>query len=356
MRTPGKRRGRRWFVVAAVGSLVAFAGAGTAAVGLGNGPEAPAAQPAPATAKVHRTTLVDSQTFTGNLEYSDPTPMTSRLSGTVTRLPQVGQVVQPGDALYWIDNQPILLMAGNMPAFRPLAVNTKGPDVRQLEKNLRALGYTGFTVDDTFTAGTADAVKRWQKRRGLAETGVVELGRVLFQPGPLRVGTHKVRVGDQTGAGPLYESTSTVRRVVLSIELKYRHLAPQGGRATVVLPGGKTVAGIITDTEATDQQNDQQDSGTAKAKVTVKIADQKAFDGYDQGPVDVRLVKQERKNVLAVPIVALLALDGDRYGVEVVTGRRTNVVRVEVGLFAAGKVEIRGAGIAEGIDVSVPAT
>jgi hypothetical protein len=89
-----------------------------------------------------------------------------------------------------------------------------------------------------------------------------------------------------------------------------------------------------------------------KVTVTVTVADQPALAA--DAPVEVRLVARERADVLAVPVVALLALDGDRYGVEVVDGGSVRVVPVEVGLFAQGQVEISGAGIAEGVTVSVP--
>ncbi|GAA3107035.1 peptidoglycan-binding domain-containing protein [Nonomuraea salmonea] len=57
-----------------------------------------------------------------------------------------------------------------------------GKDVESLERNLDKLGYDGFTVDDEFTWDTAQAVMEWQDDRGLPETGVVELGRVVFAP------------------------------------------------------------------------------------------------------------------------------------------------------------------------------
>ena len=75
----------------------------------------------------------------------------------------------------------------------------------------------------------------------------------------------------------------------------------------------------------------------------------------DAAPVDVTLVSKTKENVLTVPIAALLALAEGGYGVQVVDGQRTYYVAVETGLFAGGRVEVSGAGLAEGMVVGVPA-
>jgi hypothetical protein len=58
--------------------------------------------------------------------------------------------------------------------------------------------------------------------------------------------------------------------------------------------------------------------------------------------------------VLAVPVVALLALPKGGFGGEVVDGATTRIVPVRTGMFAAGRVEVRGKGIADGARVGVP--
>jgi multidrug efflux system membrane fusion protein len=57
--------------------------------------------------------------------------------------------------------------------------------------------------------------------------------------------------------------------------------------------------------------------------------------------------------VLAVPVGALLALAEGGYGLEVVRGGTSAVVAVDTGMFADGKVEVSGGGIAEGTVVGV---
>jgi len=58
--------------------------------------------------------------------------------------------------------------------------------------------------------------------------------------------------------------------------------------------------------------------------------------------------------VLAVPVAALLALPEGGFGVEIVEGNTTRIVAVKTGMFAAGRVEVSGEGIAEGMKVGVP--
>jgi membrane fusion protein, multidrug efflux system len=70
--------------------------------------------------------------------------------------------------------------------------------------------------------------------------------------------------------------------------------------------------------------------------------------------VDVDFVSQQRKDVLAVPVAALLALPNGGYGVQVVQGGATRIVAVKTGMFAAGRVQISGGGIAEGLTVGMP--
>ncbi|MFD0741410.1 hypothetical protein ACFQ1L_05290 [Phytohabitans flavus] len=89
-------------------------------------------------------------------------------------------------------------------------------------------------------------------------------------------------------------------------------------------------------------------------EVTVTVADQKALGTLDQAPVDVILESDKRENVLTVPLNALVALAEGGYGLQVVEGGTTRYVAVETGMFAGGKVEVSGDGLAEGMVVGVP--
>jgi peptidoglycan hydrolase-like protein with peptidoglycan-binding domain len=157
------------------------------------------------TATVERRTLAERTTVDGTLGYAGAAEVYDRLGGTFTWLPAVGAVVLRGGTLFKINNLPVVLMYGSVPAYRALSEGVSdGPDVGELNANLGALGYDSegaIGVSEHFGAATAAAVRRWQHAEGLAETGKVELGRVVFAPGARRVTTVHVVVGqDPPGA------------------------------------------------------------------------------------------------------------------------------------------------------------
>ncbi len=201
------RRRLRWL---AAGAVAVAAAAVLAVVLLGSGSSAHhgAETGVPAgdtTASVTRRTLSESSTVSGTLGYGATLELYDRLGGTFTWLPSVGAVVGRGGTLWQIDDLPVVLMYGSVPAYRTLKEGVSdGPDVTELNENLIDLGcdpYGAITDDETFGEATAAAVKRWQKADGLPETGEVELGRVVFTPDARRVTAVKVTLGqDPPGA------------------------------------------------------------------------------------------------------------------------------------------------------------
>ncbi|MEW2357631.1 peptidoglycan-binding protein [Spirillospora sp. NPDC029432] len=339
-------------VFAATGVVVA-AGAGLATAGLGGGGEAPAARGAlpPATAPIERTTLVETRTVDGTLGYGTARTV-SGTGGTVTWLARAGTAVARGRWAYKIDNRPVPLLYGPLPLYRTLAGGTEGPDVRQFERNLRALGYTGFTVDEDYGAATAAAVRRWQEDLGLPETGKVAPGSVLVVPGEIRVAERKAAVGDRAG-GAILTYTGTTRKVSVDLDVQYQRLAKEGAGVTIELPDGATTKGTITGVGRVAKEG-RGDEPTTVA-VTVAVRGQGALGTYDKAPVEVHLTAGRHADVLAVPIAALLARPGGGYSVQVVENGRARTVPVETGAFSEGRVEISGAGLAEGMKVGVPA-
>jgi membrane fusion protein, multidrug efflux system len=157
------------------------------------------------TAAVTRRTLSESSTVNGTLGYGAALELYDRLGGTFTWLPSVGAVIGRGGTLWRIDDAPVVLMYGAVPAYRTLRQGiSDGPDVTELNRNLIELGYDPYgaiTDEEVFGEATTAAVKRWQKAERLSETGEVELGRVVFAPSARRVTAVKVALGqDPPGA------------------------------------------------------------------------------------------------------------------------------------------------------------
>ncbi|WP_433179267.1 peptidoglycan-binding protein [Actinoallomurus sp. CA-150999] len=328
--------------------------AGLAAAGLGGGGGTPTGRSTlpPATARIERTTLVETQKVDGTLGYGTTrTAAGAGGRGVLTWLAAPGTVVSRGRPAYRVDDHPVPLLYGSLPIYRTLSDGTKGRDVLQFEQNLQALGYTGFTVDKTYTAATADAVKRWQKDLGLDQTGRIAPGSVLVASGEIRVAERKAQVGDRP-SGPVLTYTGTSREVSIDLDVQYQRLAKKGAKVSIELPGGGTTKGRIT-TVGKVATAGHGDNPTTVA-VTVTVDDQGALGSFDKAPVEVYLTSERHANVLAVPIEALLAQADGGYGVQVVEGGHVRTVPVETGAFTEGKVEISGSGLAEGMSVGVP--
>jgi len=314
-------------------------------------------QPLPVnTAKVTKQTLKDTETEDGELGFGTTSTAVNRSGGTITSLPDSGQELRRNSTVYSVDNKPTTLLYGALPSYRRLANGSEGEDVRQLEQNLEALGYTGFTVDDEYTSSTAEAVEEWQDDLGLDETGVVELGAVLYAPGRIRI--HSVQA--QEGAPlppnqPVLTYTGTTKAVTVQLDVADQRLAKPKAKVTCTLPDGKSVAGEIekVSTVIIPAASPDKDPET-KIEVIVAIGNQKAVAGWALASVDVTFTASERKHVLTVPVAALVALREGGFGVEVTDGSSSHYVPVKTGLFAGGQVEVSGAGIKAGTLVGIP--
>jgi hypothetical protein len=354
-----RRRGGRTRVVAvATTAAVAVAAGVAAAVGFGgdNPGTATAGTLPPANAQITRQTLIDSESVSGELGYGETRTAAVRAGGTITWMAGTGSRITRGKPLYSVDNAKVVLLYGTLPAYRTLRSGDTGADVKQFERNLSALGYDGFTVDDEYTSATADAVEEWQDDLGLDETGRVELGQVVYAANEVRVDSHEATVGDaaQPGSGVL-TYTGTARVVTATLDVDDQPLARKGGKVTVTLPDGKDVAGTIATVETVIETGSGAEAESeTKIEVTVTAADPKALGGFDSASVDVAFIADQRADVLTVPVAALLALAEGGYGVQLVEGGTTRIVAVETGLFASGRVEISGAGVAEGATVGMP--
>lgn len=194
-------RGRRRLAAAAI----VVAGAALAAVlllGSGSPPPKSAGAslgPGRTASVVTRRTLTESATVEGTLGYGAKLDLYNRLAGTFTWLPAVGEVVGRGDTLWRIDDRPVVLMYGRVPAWRTLKEGIgDGPDVAELNHNLIDLGFDPYgEIEELahFGPATAAAVRRWQEAEHLRKTGEVELGRIVFAPGARRVTALEVVVG-----------------------------------------------------------------------------------------------------------------------------------------------------------------
>jgi peptidoglycan hydrolase-like protein with peptidoglycan-binding domain len=156
----------------------------------------------------------------------------SQLTGMITWVAEPGTVIQQGDVLYRVDDQPVTVLYGNIPAYRDMTSgyfvhdplpndqdNTRfvpiaqtGEDSRQLEQALIDLGYD--LPLDQVTYGNNSATRRiaqmiwnWQRDLGTTVDGIVHLGEVIFFPGPAQVLEIITLPGDQADGWIMTVST-----------------------------------------------------------------------------------------------------------------------------------------------------
>ena len=278
------------------------------------------------------------------------------ISGTVTSIAEEGTLVGRGDPLIALSLEPVVLLIGDLPAFRTMTAGVDGDDVLQLEENLVALGFgdiEGFEVDGDYDTATSLAVAAWQASVGASPDGVVNLGDVIFAPNPLRVGQQLVSIGDLVMSGTPIMTTS-VGETFVTVELSTddQDLVEVGDSVVVELPDGTLEPATITEIGTVVLANQQ---GGTYFEMTIALDDPDAAQGLDEAPVDVEVIGDRADDVLAVPVTALLALAEGGYAVEVVNeDGTTTLIGVEPGLFAEGFVEIAGQGLRAGMQVVVP--
>ncbi|EFL16822.1 peptidoglycan-binding protein [Streptomyces sp. C] len=379
----GARRRGTW-LLGAVAAVLAVSGGGYAVLAPppqdgGRRQDAADALP-PATAPVTRGDLSSGLQVDGTLGYAQERRLSAPGAGVLTWIAAEGSAVERDGRLFEVNGKAVRLMYGAVPVYRALRAGDKGEDVRQLKRNLIALGYgTGLDAQDgTFTAGTAAAVKRWQKAHKAPETGEVAREDIAFASGPQRVKRTEAALGDEPGPGkPVLTVTGTERIVRFQLDAAKAGSAKTGDKVTVRLPGGGSAAGKVDSvggTAGTDDQNGGGSGGSGgsgggsgaggggggggdkKAKVDVSVVfdDPGSVKGPEQSPVSVELTGETRTGVLSVPVNALLALPGGGFGVQVVENGRAREVKVELGMFGKGRVEVGGGGLAEGMRVGVP--
>jgi peptidoglycan hydrolase-like protein with peptidoglycan-binding domain len=350
---PSRRRGRRW--AAGVLAVALLGAAGWWAAGHpGLDTSTPTAAPAAptATATVTRGDLNGQTKIAGTLGYAGSATVQSPLAGRITWLPTAGRVIGRGGTLLAVDNRPVQLFYGPKPAWRDLSTGVDdGPDIRQLERNLVALGYDPdhqMTVDNHFTAATAAAVKRWQKARGLDQTGRFTTGMpAVFLPWPARVQTLNATVGGRAApGGPIYTVTSAVHQVTVDLDVSQQSYIKAGDRVQVVLPNGRRTKGRVSEVGRVAQTSGEAPNQTTTIPVTVALDHPNAGGRLDQAPVEVYVTTQTRRGVLAVPVTALLALKEGGYAVETVDAAGNHrLVAVRLGVFSNGMVEVSGTGL-----------
>jgi peptidoglycan hydrolase-like protein with peptidoglycan-binding domain len=182
-------------------------------------------------------------------------------------------------------------------------------------------------------------------------------------------GEHPSGKGGEGGAGTVVLSTTSNQQIVaLQVKADQQQLAHVGEPAPVKLPDGDVVGGRITSvgtvaTESSESEKGGGDGGGGEkgggsapgngesATIAVTIVLDHRVAHLDAAPVSVELVKESRRDVLAVPATSLIGTAGGGYALQTLEDNRRADVPVTPGMFANGYVQVEGTGVREGLTV-----
>jgi peptidoglycan hydrolase-like protein with peptidoglycan-binding domain len=358
--------GRRWALAAATVVV-----AGVCGVVLLSGAEhstAAARASAANTAKVEKGELSALVSGAGTLTYrarSDGSPyaVVNQAGGVYTQLPEAGDKVGCGDVIYRVNNRPVVLLCGTVPAYRALHLGVRGPDVRQLNRTLHMLGYDADThvriepADNAFTSSTEQALRLLQRKKGVGVTGALATADAVFLPEAIRVAkvTGQVGAPAQPGA-PVLGATSNKLHVRVDLDASRQGEVKRGDRARITLPGNTSVTGRVAGFGRVAQAEQGSQAADATIPTFINLDDPAKAAGLDHAPVDVDITTEGVENALSVPVTALVGKAGGGFAVEVVrAGGGRALVAVKLGLFdtGGGRVQVGGA-LHAGDSVVVP--
>ncbi len=287
-------------------------------------------------------TLSTTNEADGEIVFVDRRPVTTLRAGTITSIAAVGTEVSSGSAVYALDEVPTIALAGAVPAWRAMTVDDVGVDVAQLEAALVELGYDPdgeVTVDDAYTTVTATMVERWQADAGLAVTGTVDLGSVLFVPDGAGLASVVTGVGRSVTAGTeVAVLTSGRQQLEVTIAADRRASIEVGDAVTARLPDRATVDATIVEITP---------AGGGGWSATARLDGALLTDGGsplpdgEAVPVTVSWTEVVAEEVTTVSAGALTRLDSGAYAVEVVDDQgTTHVVEVGIGRASGSSIEI----------------
>ncbi len=344
---------RPW-VLAGAAVLVAMAATGGVVATSGGKEATAAAQEPPAnTVRVERGKLSDMVSLDGTLTYrarSDGSPYSAinQAGGIYTELPAAGDKVDCGDVFYRVDDAPVLMLCGTVPAYRDLDMGDEGNDVRQLNRNLHKLGANVDPGDSDFTWRTEEALKKL----GLA------IDDAVFLPKPARISKVTGELGGSARPGAqVAQATSDTLEVQVDLEASQQGEVNVGDRAQITLPGNTSVKGKVDRLGRVAESAGKDDAvGNATIPAYISLDEPQKARGLDRAPVQVDITTKGVESALSVPVTALVGKSGGGFAVEVVRdGGRRELVAVRLGLFDTtdGRVEVEG-DLDEGDQVVVP--
>ncbi|MGO1401226.1 MAG: peptidoglycan-binding domain-containing protein [Flaviflexus sp.] len=170
----------------------------------------------------------------------------SPAQGTITEiLIDSAEPRHVGDVVYRVDELPVVLAQGAVPAYQTMEMNAEGDDVRQLQEFLTGEWHYVGAVDGKMGRQTVSTVKAWQKELGVPQSGAVGPGDIVFVPhAPLSLEfTSEVRVGDRLQGGEqLLYLLSDAPEFIMQLSPNHSVDLPTGSRVEMTWNGADRTA------------------------------------------------------------------------------------------------------------------
>jgi hypothetical protein len=229
----------------------------------------------------------------------------------------------------------------------PAATTDKGPTTTQTHPPTRVVRRTVHDGEAVLTAALIKAIKAWQRHLELPASGELTVGSVLVLPAAVRVSALSAQVG-APATGELLSTTSTSKVITVLADQSEAATVDNGDHATVALSDGTTTPAKVTSVGTALQTQDGGDPSSPKLTITLVLDQPSKLKQVDSADLQVSFAAQTHKQVLTVPISALLALQEGGYALQTPAGA---LIAVKTGIFADGQVEVSGTGINEGMTV-----
>ena len=356
------QRPRRALIISlSIAGALALVGGGAFAYTSFTAPSEAVVQPPTksSTEAVESGSLKAEVTVPGTLDFAAPSSLQATTTGTLTYVPQAGAVLHAGDILYRADEQPVFLMTGTMPAWRDFSPGMEhGDDVMQLQQNLGALGYLDGEADGHYDWRTREAVYDWKDDLGLEPDYSLSRSSIVFTSGEIRIDSIELGIGSSVAPGTkLFGITSPSKVVTADVPMKNAEIAVADAPVTIDLPNGTsttgTIAGVGSPTERTQDNNK-----SIVVPISIALTDQAALGQLTKISVTAHFENVVREDVLSVSVDALVPVAEGKFAVELPrksADAERRLLPVELGTFAADRVEISGKNIKAGLEVTVPA-
>jgi peptidoglycan hydrolase-like protein with peptidoglycan-binding domain len=294
-------------------------------------------------------------------------------SPRISNIVAEGTAITTGTVLFKQNGYPVAAIEGDpstLPALtRTLSASSAdGIDVKMLETMLHAGGFdkaAALTIDDHFDTNTGKALAAWWKSLGItADAATVSLppGSFVVVPGGLYAGKALVADGGATVGNQVVLPLTTASRQITTTAPVGDTTFTLGAHIEVLYPDNTTGTGTIVKVGTVASNASNTPGATPTVPITLDVDKvPTTYDTFVQIPVTLRVVSQEQKGALVVPVSALVALAEGGFAVEVVDSTNadntvvSHLIPVTAGIYANGFVSITGDQVKDGLTVVVPA-